>query len=101
MTIVPGRVNGTAGMAFYVGCLGGSDLLGFFNVFVPDVFPLLLQERVEVQRRKRSEKSGGRTPLFQLSQNFEMPMSKPTPKANAPAKIVETYTPARRRRTTV
>lgn len=83
-------------MAFYVGCLGGSDLLGFFNVFVPDVFPLLLHERVEVQRWRPSEKTGGRTPLFQLSQNFEMPMSKPTPKANAPAKIVETYTPVRR-----
>ena len=50
-------------MAFYVGCLGGSDLLGFFNVFVPDVFPLLLQETVEVQRRRRSEKSGRTHPL--------------------------------------
>lgn len=35
-------------MAFYVDRLGGSDLLGFFNIFVPDVFPLLLQEMAEV-----------------------------------------------------
>ena len=37
-----------------------------------------------------------RTPLFHVSQNFVMPRSKPMLNANAPTKMLGTYTPAGR-----
>lgn len=41
----------------------------------------------DIERKAEAKDGDGRTPRFQLSQNFVMPTSKPTPNAKAPAKM--------------
>lgn len=43
--------------------------------------------------QEKGESNAELTPWFHRSQKAVTPMSKPTPNANAPAKMVETYTP--------
>ncbi len=65
--------------------------LVLLHVFRADVLPLFLETKSAPHLTMGVE--APRTPLFQLSQNFVMPRSKPMLNANAPAKIVGTKTP--------
>ena len=61
--------------------------------------PSIVSEVVVVPRvseRKAGGRGGLLTPLFHVSQKLDTPTSKPIPKANAPAKIVDTKTPRSR-----